>query len=312
MTYSIEIKDILNFLEKQGVSYTFHGNQRDSIEGFSTLFNYKSYSMTFITHMYNFEDYIDLFENKTIQLIISSYSEKVYDCFNNVIQTEKPARTFFSLLDRFFNDETIDSQMLSSDISNIKKTSYISEKATIGKNVKIGRGCIIEPNVYIGDNTEIHHNVVVRSNTRIGDNCTIYSGAVIGERGFNPNTLEDGSRIMLNHYGGVQIEDNVHIGENCTISKGSIEDTVIESGVKLSSNIRVSHNVRIGSNTVVTISTHICGSVDIGKNCHIAATTIRNHCRIGDGATLGLGSVVVKDVEAGLTVVGNPAKPLKK
>ena len=31
--------------------------------------------------------------------------------------------------------------------------------------------------------------------------------------------------------------------------------------------------------------------------------------RIGDGATIGIGAVVIKDVEPGAIVAGNPAKP---
>src|SRR5699024_10585538 len=161
---------------------------------------------------------------------------------------------FFSILDNFFNETSLNHKTMLTNIDEVKKQSYVSDEAVIGANVKIGKGCIIEPGVHIGDNTEIHHNVVIRRQTKVGKNCTIYSGAVIGERGFNPNTQDDGSRVMLNHYGGVTIQDNVHIGENCNISQGSIDNTIIEQGVKLNSNVRVAHNVVIGKNTVVTIN----------------------------------------------------------
>src|SRR5699024_1824121 len=98
---------------------------------------------------------------------------------------------------------------------------------------------------------------VIRRNTKIGKNCTIYSGAVIGERGFNPNTQANGKRIMLSHYGGVTIHDDVHIGENSSVSRGSVEDTVIKQGVKINANVRIAHNVSIGTNTVVAVGTQV-------------------------------------------------------
>ena len=40
--------------------------------------------------------------------------------------------------------------------------------------------------------------------------------------------------------------------------------------------------------------------------------TILGGVRIGAGATVGAGAVVVRDVEPGATVVGNPARPLPR
>ena len=39
--------------------------------------------------------------------------------------------------------------------------NYISEKAIISNNVKVGRFTVIEDNVVIGDNCIIGHNVVI-------------------------------------------------------------------------------------------------------------------------------------------------------
>jgi len=312
MYHIVKIKSIIDFLEKNNYSFSFHGNECSEIKGFSTLFNYKETTITLISKMYNFEDYIHLFKGRKIRLIITDTSESIFDCFENVIQIEKPTNAFFGILDEFYSDNSIRNNSITNNINEFKKNSFISDQAVVGKNVKIGVGCVIEPDVYIGDNTEIHHNVVIKSKTTIGNNCTIYSGTIIGERGFNPLTLEDHSRKLLNHYGGVTIMDNVHIGDNCCISKGSIDDTIIGEGVKLNKQVIVAHNVKVGTDTVFTAPTFVCGSVVIGEKCHIAASVIKNQCKVGDKSILGLGSVVIKDVEAGITVVGNPAKSLEK
>lgn len=308
----VRIEEIINYLEGQKYNYTFTGDIQDTISGFSTLFNYKENTLTFVSSLNNFKDYEDTFRNSSIKLIISSPEEKVHPCFVNVIQVEKPKFVFFTLLDYFFDRHNENQRNIISNEKEIyEKHSYISSAAKVGENVKIGIGCIIEDNVVIGEDTVIHHNVVIRQGTKIGNHCTILSGVVIGETGFNPLKKDDGTRNIIKHYGGVTIGNNVHIGDNCSISKGTIDDTTIGEGVKLNKQVIIAHNVTVGTDTVFTAPTFICGSVIIGDNCHIAATTIRNQCTIGDNAVLGLGSVVVKDVAPGTTVVGNPAKPLK-
>src|SRR5699024_6766031 len=240
--------------------------QEEVIMGFSTLFNYKPQTMTFISTLYDFKDYKDNFEGKKIQLIITDPSEEIYNCFTNVIHIEKPTNAFFTILENFYSNDSNDKGLsISTNIERYKKHSFISEHAKIGTNVKIGYGCVIEPNVTIGNNTTIHHNVVLKSGTKIGENCTVSTGTTIGEDGFNPSTLKDGSRKLLKHFGGVIIENNVHIGANCNIHKGAIDDTILKSGVKVNAKVHISHNCYIGENSVITTPTHICGSVKIGK-----------------------------------------------
>lgn len=307
------VKEISDYLCRQGVTNYIEGNADVKIIGFSSLFNYKPGTMTFIVPKRRVKEYLSTDEEMNIDLIIMGPNEIMDKSFQAAIRVNDPRKAFFKAVEHFFNkslDESI--TLIYSNRENYSRHSCISDKANIGENVKIGIGCVIEGNVVIGENTEIHHNVVIRNGTKIGKNCTIFSGTIIGERGFNYSTDSDGTRHMLKHYGGVVIEDDVHIGDNCCIIQGAIDDTIIKRGVKLNTMVHVAHNVIIGENTIVTAPTHICGSVIIGRNCHIAATIIRNQVKIGDNSVLGLGSVVVKDVDAGITVVGNPAKPLVK
>ena len=71
--------------------------------------------------------------------------------------------------------------------------------------------------------------------------------------------------------------------------------TVIERGCMISTLTSVGSNISIGK------------SVFIGMGCTIM-TGVRE---IGDYAIVGAGSVVIKDVEPGATVVGVPAKRMK-
>ena len=64
---------------------------------------------------------------------------------------------------------------------------------------------------------------------------------------------------------------------------------------------------------MVVANAMIAGSVKIGKNCWISpSSSIKNQIKIGDNSLIGMGAVVLKDVEPHSVMVGNPAKLLRK
>lgn len=306
-------KEILHHLDTVNIAYEVVRLTNEEINGFSSLFQYKERSMTFIVPEKRFEDVKDSFAHRKIAFMIVGKTEKQYDCFQTVIRVDDPRKTFFALIEGCFaqdDDENVTG--ISSNPSVYRRHSYIAPMAVIGEHVKIGVGCVIEGNVVIGDDTEIHHHVIIRNKTRIGQRCMIHSGVIIGEYGFGYTVDSHGQKTMLKHYGGVCIEDDVHIGDNSIIIRGAIDDTVVHKGVKINTLAHIAHNDSIGENTIITAPTHVCGSVNIGKGCHISGSIIRNQRSVGDYATVGLGAVVVKDVESRTVVIGNPAKPMNK
>jgi acetyltransferase-like isoleucine patch superfamily enzyme len=53
--------------------------------------------------------------------------------------------------------------------------------------------------------------------------------------------------------------------------------------------------------------------VRIHKNCYIgSAASVRQRCVIGSRSLVGLGAVVIDDVEPGSVVAGNPARIIRK
>lgn len=80
----------------------------------------------------------------------------------------------------------------------------------------------------------------------------------------------------------------------------------------------VEHDCQIGDYVTFAPSVKCNGNVVIENNAYIGTGAIIRQGKpgkplvIGKHAIVGMGAVVTKDVPAGVTVVGNPARPLVK
>ena len=133
----------------------------------------------------------------------------------------------------------------------------------------------------IGEDTTIWQFVVVLAGAKIGRNC-------------NVNAL-------------VLIENDVVLGDRVTV----------KSGVQLWDGLTVEDDVFIGPNVTFTNDKHPRSKrypaefqrTLLKRGCSVGANaTILGGVTIGEGAVIGAGSVVTKDVPAGETWYGNPAR----
>jgi len=203
-----------------------------------------------------------------------------------------------------------------STISGIHPTAIISPSAKIGNNVSIGSYVVIEENTVIADNVEIGHHCVIGSSchigqhtrlaahitlyqkVNIGEHCILHANSVIGSDGFGFTPDKNGQWHKIPQIGGVIIENHVEIGANTTIDCGSLNETHIESGVKLDNHIQIAHNVRIGAHTAVAACVGVSGSTIIGKHCQIAGGVgISGHLTIGDNVIVTGMSMVTKSID---------------
>lgn len=193
----------------------------------------------------------------------------------------------------------------------IHPTASISKKAVIGTNVFIGAGCVLG-DCTINDGAIIHPNVVIYDNVIIEEKVVIHSGAVVGADGLGCIRQSDGTLLEFPQLGGVRIGKNVRIGPTTTIYSGALSKTVIGDGCKINGACFIGSNCLLGKNVWITGSSMLAGSVKVGDNVTIFSKVIvREQKTIGTGATIGMGSVVTKDIPAGETWLGNPAKKFK-
>jgi UDP-3-O-[3-hydroxymyristoyl] glucosamine N-acyltransferase len=191
----------------------------------------------------------------------------------------------------------VDSTASVPDSCTLGANCVIGKDVRLGKNVVIGAGCVIGEGVTIEDGSQLQANVVIYRGCRIGKQCILAAGAIIGSDGFG-YAEESGQWIKIPQVGRVLVGDHVEIGANTTIDRGTLDDTVIEEGVKLDNLIQIGHNCHVGAHTVIAGCVGIAGSAVIGKRCRIGgAAMILGHLEIADGITVSPGTMVTRSLK---------------
>ncbi len=150
----------------------------------------------------------------------------------------------------------------------------------IADDVKLGKGVKIYDfvNLYgceIGDHSKIGTFVEIQKNAKVGKSCKVSSHTFICE--------------------GVTLEDDVFIGHNVTF----IND--------------VFPRATAGEGQLQTEDDWECIPTLIKRGASIGSSaTVLCGVTVGERAIVGAGSVVTKDVPAGVIVAGNPAKILRE
>ena len=116
------------------------------------------------------------------------------------------------------------------------------------------------------------------------------------------------------------IMDDVQIGEGAILSPNVVLTSNIRIGKHFHANIAssVEHDCLIGDFVTFAPGARCNGNTVIEDHAYLGSGCVLRQGQpgrplvIGRGAVVGMGAVVTESVSAGTTVVGNPARPLRK
>lgn len=129
--------------------------------------------------------------------------------------------------------------------------------------------------------------------------------AVIG----HPPEMKDWPSNDGGHY--PEIASDVKIEAFVSVDGGCEQPTRIGTGSWLLKHSHVGHDAQVGSYVTIATGAVVGGYCVIGDGVRIGLNaTILPFRSVGAGAHVGAGAVVTRDVPAGMTVVGNPARML--
>ena len=297
------------------INGTVVGDRNIDIFNISKIEEGSKGSLTFLANP-KYTEFI--YTTKASAAIVSSDFEPTERIELTLIKVKDPYSSFTTILELF--DKDLSKSKGISQLTDVDKSSKISDSAfigsfsSVGENSIIGEKCIIENQVFIGNNVKIgkdcliYPGVKILDDTIIGQNCIIHSSTTIGSDGFGFAPNDDGSYKKIPQTGNVLIGDNVEIGSNSTIDRATLGSTIISNGVKLDNQIQVAHNVEIGENTAIAAQSGVAGSTKIGKNCMIGGQVgIIGHIKIGDNVKIQAQAGVTSNIESNSRVTGTPA-----
>ncbi|MFW5708791.1 MAG: acyltransferase [Chloroflexota bacterium] len=151
----------------------------------------------------------------------------------------------------------------------------------IGHNARIRSNTVIYAGSHIGDGLQTGHNVVIREENIIGDDFQIWNNSVV----------DYGCRIGND----VKIHCNVYIAQYTILE----DDVFLAPGVSLANDPHPLCGLCMKGPTIKR-------GARLGVN-----VTVLSHLTIGEGALIGAGSVVTRDIPPYTVAFGSPARPYR-
>lgn len=186
----------------------------------------------------------------------------------------------------------------------IHSSAIIDPTAVLADDVSVGPWTTIGANVEIDSGTVIESHVVIKGPTKIGKNNHIFQFSTVGEDTPDKKYKGEATRLVIG--------DNNTIREGVTIHRGTVQDrneTTIGNDNLLMAYVHVGHDSVVGNHCILVNNVALAGHVHLGDWVQLSGyTLVHQFCNIGSHSFTAMGTTVGKDIPAYVVVTGNPAE----
>lgn len=127
--------------------------------------------------------------------------------------------------------------------------------------------------------------------------------------------LAAGGRVATLIHPAATVSRHAAIGEGSVVFAGAVVNpgTTVGQACILNTGCGIDHDDQLADGVHVSPGAHLGGGVSVGEASWIGlGAAVREGISIGRDVRVGAGAVVVSDVTPGLTVIGNPAREMKR
>ncbi len=294
---------------------TVEGNEQTIITGVAGIKDAKRGDITFLAN----PKYLPLLATTEASAIIVAHDAP--SCEKNLVRTEQPYLAFIDILKLFTAQPPVP--------KGIHPTAIIGQNVSLGEDVALHAGVLLEDSCSIGARTIIYSGVCVEAGSRIGCDCVIYPRVVVNRN------VSIGDKVIV-HMGAiigglcpdqmllatngemaaeaVVIESDVEIGANVTVeSSYAGTPTTIGAGTKIDNLVHIGCGAVIGSNCIIVSHSSVGAGSVVGNGVTIAGqASILDGRKVGDGSIVAARSGVSEDIGPNEIVSGFPASNHEK
>ena len=189
-------------------------------------------------------------------------------------------------------------------MTRIHETALVDRRAEIDSDVEIGPYSLVGKHVRIGKGCRVKSHVVIEGRTTLGEGNVLFQFATVGSVPQDLKYKGEPSELIIGNHNTIREFVSLNPG---TTGGGMV--TRLGDGNLLMMHCHIAHDCILGSHNIIANGATLGGHVVIEDYVIVGGLVgIHQFTKVGQGAILGAGSMVSKDVPPYCNATGDRAR----